>query len=174
MLILLAPLPALAQPDPSIPVYIHAEDAEMNQKTGISKYRGQVRVAQSGLQESISLQADEIIVYTSDQGLESIVATGKPVKYQEHERDRSSLTAESSRYEYSAKDRQIVLTGNAVIGREGNLLRGERIVYNLSERSAKVVGKSAGKSRSAGESGVGMTIMPSSDLVQDNLGKDGQ
>lgn len=132
-----------AQPDPDQPLYIHALDADIDEGAGVITYRGEVRLEQAGL----SLSATELTARYAGQTLTQVLARGNPVEYLESGAQGKTLRAVGNQFEYSAEQHQIVVSGRAEIEQDGNRLQGEKIVYNLTEQKARLVGPQKGRVR---------------------------
>ena len=145
-----------AQPDAEAALYITADDVMMDEAKGVSVYRGHVMLEQEG----IRLQAVNMSVYYSDDRVEKIIATGDPVRYHELRSNGRPMTALGERLEYSVMQKQIVMSGNAQVENEGNLLQGHSILYNLTDSTARVLSDSAGAR-------VKTVIEPSSELFKE-------
>jgi lipopolysaccharide export system protein LptA len=158
------PLLLRAQPNAELPVYIKADAAELDERTGVFTYKGGVRIEQVIGTETVLLQADELILHSSNNGIDSIIASGQPVNYEEQHADLSVLQAVGQRFEYSQATQQIVVTGDARIERGGNLLSGERLVYDLQDQKVTVPGLAADPAAAGGK--VKTLLLPTSELFE--------
>lgn len=145
----------LAELDPKAGLHIQAEEVEIDEAAGLSTYRGGVVIRQ----ERVRLTAAQVELRFDADGVETVVATGEPVRYQEISAEASGLTAVGKQLEYTAASQQIRLYGNARVEREGNVLSGNMIVYSLKDKTARAEGPT-GKPR------VGTTLVPDAEIFR--------
>ena len=75
--VLLLGIPVLVQAlssDRDQPIHIEADSAVLEEKKGLSTYKGNVAVRQG----SLKLHGDHMTVYSSDDNIERIILTGSP------------------------------------------------------------------------------------------------
>ncbi|RLA53956.1 MAG: lipopolysaccharide transport periplasmic protein LptA [Gammaproteobacteria bacterium] len=135
------PTPLFAQPDLDAPVYIYADNAEIDEDAGLSIYSGNVRVEQ----ENIELLADRITVNFSGELVEHVFVTGSPAQYRERDANGVYLFSTGKEIEYSAAKNHVILSGNAQISQKGDQLRGELLTYTLADKVLTASGQSAGR-----------------------------
>lgn len=138
--LLLALLPgavfALAS-DREQPIYISADQVEINQQTGVSVYRGNVEVNQG----SLAITAERVVVYRKGQELDHIEATGGPATFRQRPDDaETDIRGKAQRIEYETANTTAVLTGDAYIWRNQDEFRGERIVYDTDRSVVQAKG----------------------------------
>lgn len=150
------PLPVLAlSGDSDKPINLEADQAELNEATGVSTYTGRVVLTQG----SIELHADRLVVHAAGGELSQITATGNPVRFRQRPEGRNKdVTAEAKKLEYQGKSRMLVLIGEAKVTQGRNTFRGQRIEYDLQRESVLATGGS-GEGGKPGR--VQMTIVPS-------------
>jgi len=124
--------------DTQQPIHIEADQAEVNEREGVMTYTGHVLLRQGG----IELRADTVMVYTKDGELQRITAQGQPVRYLQKSLPKPSENPQqqgggakevkgvSQRMEYRAKDKRLLLLGNAEFWQGGNRFSGNRIQYD--------------------------------------------
>ena len=119
--------------DTQQPIHIEADQAEINERQSVMTYTGHVLLRQGG----IELRADTVVVYSNDGELQRITAQGQPVHYlQKQLKNQPQRDAEnevkgvSQRMEYRAKDKRLLLLGNAEFWQGGNRFSGNRIQYD--------------------------------------------
>ncbi|MEE9494111.1 MAG: lipopolysaccharide transport periplasmic protein LptA [Gammaproteobacteria bacterium] len=111
------------------PMMIEADQAELDDREGVSIYRGNVKVTQGSMQ----LTGDEISVYSKDDEIQRIIIVGKPATYQQQPDGKTqSVRARALNMVYIANPESITLTREAEVEQDGNILRSERIVYNTA------------------------------------------
>ena len=135
------PTPLFAQPDLDAPVYIYADNAEIDEDAGLSVYSGNVRVEQ----ENIELLADRITVNFSGELVEHVVVIGSPAQYRERDANGVYLFSSGKEIEYSATKNHVILSGNAQINQKGDQLHGELLTYTLADKVLTASGQSAGR-----------------------------
>lgn len=116
--------------DTQQPIHIEADQAEINERQGVMTYTGHVLLRQGG----IELRADTIVVYATDGELQRITAEGEPVHYLQKKQPQDNNIQEvkgvSQRMDYDAKDKRLLLLGNAEFWQGGNRFSGNRIQYD--------------------------------------------
>ena len=135
--------------DSQQPIQVEADTAEFNDKTGISIYRGKVRVTQG----SMVLKGDYVTVVAPDRKLRKITSKGKPTTFHQLTDEGESIDAESEYMEYNTTVNKIILLKKATLQQGKNSFSSERIEYNIL---TKIV--DAGDPKSGDR--VKMTIMP--------------
>ena len=130
MFSLLSPMVLASTDDTQQPIYIEADQAEINEREGVMTYTGHVLLRQGG----IELRADTVVVYAIDGELQRITAQGQPVHYlqkpPQQDIDAKEVKGVSQRMEYRAKDKRLLLLGNAEFWQGGNRFSGNRIQYD--------------------------------------------
>jgi lipopolysaccharide export system protein LptA len=146
LLLLGGPLPAAAlQDDEKQPLYLEADNAELDDQKAESVYTGNVVVKQG----SMLIQADQVTVYhDKDRRPKRIVAVGKPATYrQEVEGEKRPMEAEAQRMEYDAGQEEITLIDQAVVYQGEDTFRNDRIVYDRVHAQVKAGAAVQGKER---------------------------
>ncbi len=131
MLLMAIALQAGAQTGSDEPITLDADQAEIDNVSGISVYTGDVVLTQ-GLRE---ITGDRMTVHTRSRGreLDHVVVEGAPAVYtQRPDGDGDIVRAEAPRMEYHATgpERVILLEGGRLT-RGRNEFTGETIHYNL-------------------------------------------
>lgn len=132
ILLLLSLLPLTAwglDADRDQPINIEADQASLNDKTGVSVYEGNVKLQQG----TLIFTGNKMTVQLTDKKLDTIVLTGTPATYvQRPEGKDVDQHAEAERIEYYAIDERVILLRNARIWESGDEeFRSDRIVFNL-------------------------------------------
>lgn len=154
MLVLLtAPphLPALEE-DAEQPLYLEADNAELDDTKSLSVYTGNVLIKQG----SMEVRGDRVTVYHDPQRKpERIVAVGTPATYlQQVEGEEKEVEAEALRMEYDTAKDEIILFDKAVLFQGEDTFRNDRIVYDRGRGLVKAGAGVQGKER------VKITISP--------------
>ncbi len=138
--------PSLAlESDQQQPLYLEADDAELDEKRAISVYKGHVLIRQGTLE----IRADQVTIYhREDRHPERIVALGTPATYrQDLEGERQPLRAQAQRMEYLTAKDAIILIGQAVVYQGKDSFRNDRIVYDRAKGQVKAGEQVQGKER---------------------------
>lgn len=121
--------PALSS-DRNQPMNIEADRADIDDKSGISVYRGNVNITQG----TTRLTADELTVTTKDGDIIKSIAVGQPATYR-HRPDNKpdDVEAEALRIEYYADQQKVILLKNARVQQAGDTFRSDRIHYDIAQ-----------------------------------------
>ena len=125
--------PAAAQParDGDQPVHLSADNAELNNTTGVSVYTGNVVLTQG----SMTIRGDKMTVHTDAQHqLQKAVVIGQPATYEQlPEGKTEKVHAQAPRMEYYAGGpERVVLLDGAKLWQGKNTFTGEHIVYQVA------------------------------------------
>jgi len=133
LLLCLLPIVSYAlDSDSEQPMYFESDTAEINQKTGIGIYQGNVRIDQ-GSSHLTAVHATT----TSDENNKLIEATADgDTQQQAHywtltEADEPELHAHANRIEFYVKDNKIILIGNATVIQGEDSYHAPRIEYDI-------------------------------------------
>lgn len=119
------------------PIHVTARSVEVNEKTGVAVYTGNV-VAEQG---RLTIKADRIEIRARDNRTDFIHATGKPVKLnQRPEAGEEELQAEASQVEYRVGDRKLDMMGDVTLRRGKDLFTGHVLHYDLNAKSLSAAG----------------------------------
>lgn len=120
------------------PIQLEADRAELDQKSGISIYEGNVVITQG----SMRLAADKATVFTENGAFQRMEATGQPVKWRyKPADDKDELFGTSQRMEYDALKNSITMTKNAKVIQNKDVFTGDRIDYDLTADLVKARGE---------------------------------
>ena len=115
-----------AAQQPTGPVEVSADQATFEQDAGTGVYRGNAEL----IQGKRRLNADIIRLFTENNELVRVEATGAPVRMVEGK----ELNARADKLVYDLAQRSLVLTGNARVTHQGNTFEGAKVEYNLDSR----------------------------------------
>lgn len=133
-----------AAPPPAAPVTVEADSLELNQKTGVSLYEGNVRLQQ----DAMLLQADRLELHSDGKRLTQAIADGTPVHLEQTDPQTGEVTrAEALHIQYRFSSGQLELTGDAHLWRGGDKFSGNHLVYDAEARTVRASGNKEGKSR---------------------------
>ncbi len=125
--LLAAPAALAADKTQRDPVTIEADSAVFDERQGQSIYTGHVIITQAEMQ----IRADEVTVYTKEDALQRIVATGEPVHFRQQREGEKEIHGEARRLDYRADDEHLLLQDQAWLTQGGNRFSGQRIEYDM-------------------------------------------
>lgn len=132
---------ALALPeDRNQPVQLKANSAELDDRKGVSVYIGQVHIKQG----SMEIFSDKATIYSDDQGIKQIIATGNPVRFKQKPAvDKPWTHGRSLIMEYHADIDRVILKEEAELTQAEDRFKGDRIQLDIE--SDVVTATSKGK-----------------------------
>ncbi len=114
---------------------LRAEQGTLHEAKALLRMRGAVRVEQ--LDGNTALSADSMRMLWDESSYPKMVyAQGRPLRFTHPRAAGSILQGSGRRMEYEVAAGRIRLFGGAVLEREEDILRGERIEYLLEEASS--------------------------------------
>ncbi len=145
MLLSLAPTWTLAaSKNEDLPILIEADSADIDDRKGISIYRGNVEIRQG----TSVLTADKVTVQHPDKKAQKIIAVGKPVKYRQPQVDgKPDIRAEALQAEYHTTSEELIMIGDAVLFQGNDSFRSDRITYDRKSGMLKGGTSAQGKRR---------------------------
>ncbi len=149
--LLLIPLAAFALPeDRNQPIQLEAARGQMDQKTGVSVYEGNVVITQG----SMRLTADTVTIYVKDNNFQRMEATGNPTNLRyKPTADKPELQGASKRVEYDVAGAKVIMSGGARLTQGQDAFVGDRVEYDLKDDVVRA--------RGAGDNGrIQFTIQP--------------
>lgn len=137
VVVALAATPLLAQEtSETAPIFIESDSLLIDDKKGLSTYRGEVVFRQGG----DSLQADVVRIFAPQrQDVQKIVAEGKPARFERKADlpDESDAWGRADRIEYDVKKELVIFHGNAFFQQGDNQFSGPRIEYSSATQRVK-------------------------------------
>ena len=119
------------------PITIESDSAERNEQSGLTQYLGNVVIRQG----SVLIDADRVTIHYKDNKVSRIVSLGSPASYQQQPQAEGGMViARGAVIEYRLADDQINLKNNASLSRNGTLIKGEHITYDLKNETWKAKG----------------------------------
>ncbi len=110
------------------PMMIEADRVELDDSRGVSVYTGNVKVTQGTLR----LTGDRMVVYNKGDEIEKVLMDGNPATYQQRPDGKDhDVHAKSQHMEYYTSPERIILLEQAEVDQAGDVLRSERIVYDV-------------------------------------------
>lgn len=127
---------ALAQPS-NAPITVEADQLEIDQKSGVSIYQGNVRLQQ----QTLLLLASRLELRSEQGGVKQVYAEGSPVHLEHRDPQTGALTrAEASNMEYRLGDGVLELKGDARLWREGEEFSGTHLIYESDTQVVRAFG----------------------------------
>lgn len=109
------------------PINIESDTAELNEKTGVSTYRGRVVLTQG----TLVIHSDTLVIYTNEEDIERVVAQGNPATYQQTpDGDRPDIHAQAKTLEYRADGEELILREGAQLEQDCNTYNADIIRYD--------------------------------------------
>lgn len=135
--------------DSTKPINIKADSAEINDATGISVYRGNVKITQGSMQ----LTGEKVVLETANKRVQKIISEGNLSTYKQTTDDGKVIHAEAEKMVYNININEIVLTKNAKLTEAGNTFASDRIVF-YTDKEIVSAGSETGNDR------VNITVFP--------------
>lgn len=134
LLILTTGLAQALPDDRDQPIHISADKALRDEKQGFTIYSGNVQMEQG----SMRLEADKLTIYHATDGVDKVVAEGRPAKMQQQpELDKAVVHAHAGVIEYFRNEERVHLQQNARIEQDGAVVSGDSIDYFIEEQLVK-------------------------------------
>jgi len=135
-------LPSFAlDSDSEQPATLEANDFELDLKTGVRIYRGDVLYRQG----SIRLECDELVTYFNDDGeLDKAICTGDPGRFKQRPQDsEEDMIGKAREITLDQIEELVVLKSQADVTQGRNRLTGRLLTYDLKTEKVRVKGGSA-------------------------------
>jgi len=112
------------------PMLIEADRVELDDASGISIYRGRVKVAQG----TLILTGETMTVHNKGNAIEKVIMEGTPATYQQRPDNKDQdVHAKALRMEYYTNPEHIIMLKQAEVEQQGDVLRSERIEYDMAK-----------------------------------------
>jgi len=119
------------------PITIESDFAESNQTTGPTEYIGNVIMRQG----SVSIEAEKVTIFYKDSKVNRILSLGEPATYRHQPNiNEGIVVAHGEIIEYLLGEDKINLQKNASLARNGTLVKGDLIVYDINKGTWKANG----------------------------------
>ncbi|WP_221797568.1 lipopolysaccharide transport periplasmic protein LptA [Oceanobacter mangrovi] len=136
MALLSSSLQALPQ-DWQQEMVIQSDRAELDRKTGMVVYEGDVVLTQG----TLKIESERLVLMLDGKNLQQAIAEGAPARYEQQvSADKPVTHATAKRIDYFARDRQITFKGDAELRQESNLFSGELIRYDITRETVTASG----------------------------------
>lgn len=120
-----------------------ADNLTVDQKNGVATYTGSVEIRQG----SLIINADSIIIHTNAEGgVEKMIASGKPAKFQQQPEEMQGIvTAAAKQITYTPNNEHLLLVEDASVEQNGAVMSGPYIDYDLVKEVMKAEGSTKGE-----------------------------
>lgn len=116
------------------PVHITADSVEIDEREGVSHYRGNVQLDQG----TLSIRADRMTVHQTGREIERILIDGTPARFSQlPDGAQVAVEAQARHMTYLGSAGQLELEGEALVEQEGNTFSGNEIVYDTERSTVK-------------------------------------
>jgi len=140
-------IPSLAfalKSDKDQPIYVEADGVDLDDKKGLSTYKGNVVLTQG----SIIIKADKVTVTQIQGNKDHIEATGQPVTFQQQTEGKKGLfKGRAKKAEYTSDSETLYLTGDAVLTQGKDTFKSDKITYDRARAVVKAGASAKGKQR---------------------------
>lgn len=134
--------------DRSQPIRISSDTAELDEKQGVSVYRGRVRITQG----SMLIRGDKVTVEADDDGIRKMIAVGQPARYEHKPKaDQPLVKAQGQVIQFFSDKNQVVILKGAKLEQDDNLFQGDRINYDIKKQLVKAHSKGGTQTGSTGQ-----------------------
>ncbi len=133
--------------DSEQPATLEANDFELDLKTGVRTYRGDVVYRQG----SIRLDCDELVTYfNADGALDKAICTGDPGKFKQRPEDsEDDMIGTAREIVMDQIEQLVVMKSRADVVQGGTRLTGRLITYDLKTEKVRVKGDSKAATKKA-------------------------
>jgi lipopolysaccharide export system protein LptA len=120
--------------DKERPIHIEADEAVRDEKTGLTQYRGNVRIRQG----SLKIDAEQVTLYHINTQADKIVALGSPAHIQQQRTvDSAPMHAEGGVIEYYKEEERVHIREDAKLEQDGSTVRSDSIEYFINQELVK-------------------------------------
>lgn len=124
------------------PMLIEADRAELDDSKGISVYRGNVKVTQG----TLVLTGDTMTVYNKGDEVSEVILDGAPATYRQRPDGKpEDVRAKAMRMKYFRNPEKIILIKEAEVEQQGDILRSDRIEYDVANDQVNAGGSDSGQ-----------------------------
>ncbi|MGH1461059.1 MAG: lipopolysaccharide transport periplasmic protein LptA [Neptuniibacter sp.] len=144
--------------DENQPIYITADTASINDKTGITTYKGNVVIKQG----SLLIEAEHVDMHRGEEGVEKLIANGSPAHFRQQPEVNSPYSdAWGLNMVYMVEEERLTITRQAKVVQDKDTFSGEKIVYDLDKSIVDAFG-STGDASQDSSGRINMVIQPKS------------
>ena len=146
--------------DKDKPMTIEADSVDIDDKKGLTVYRGNVDVRQG----TLHVTGNTLVIEKVDGEVKIVTVVGKPATYKQRpDNKKQDVTAEARKLQVYPKRDMVRLERNAIVNQEGNVYKGNIIEYDNKNDIIKMkgnIGKTDTGKKKKGR--IRMTIQPDS------------
>lgn len=125
-------------------IYLEADRVEIDEKQGISKYEGNVKLTRGDM----SITADTMTAYKNSKELQRVLAVGNPVHFKRNATEtQKEIRGQAQKLEFDAIKDTVVLSDNAKLWQDQNEFSGNTIKYNIAKELVTASGGSSKQER---------------------------
>ena len=144
LLLLQTPLASALDSDKDQPIYLEANDVQIDDRTGVSVYTGNVVFDQG----TMHLTANRLEIIKKNGETDEIIADGDPVRFQQQtDADKGLAKGHAKRMIYKVKSDMVYLYDDAELTQDGDAFRNDRITYNRATKVVRAGASQKGKQR---------------------------
>lgn len=126
--VLLSPLVAALPTDRDQPIHIDADNSVLDQNAGVLTYTGNVVIDQG----SIHIEAEKAVIYSRNNEVYRLVATGGPAHFQQQpELNKPLVKARGRSLVYDVAEEKLTITEQARVEQDGSVVTGDLINYDI-------------------------------------------
>ncbi|MDA1106825.1 MAG: lipopolysaccharide transport periplasmic protein LptA [Proteobacteria bacterium] len=130
--------------DKEQPLNIDADTVEIDDKAGVSVYKGNVTATQG----TLVLDADIVTIYSPQRELDKVIAEGNPARYKQRPDNKDEdVRAKAQRMEYYADKGKLILLEGGHLWQGQDEFSGNRIEYDTRRDVVNASMSSSGKER---------------------------
>lgn len=115
---------------------IKAQHLMLNEKSGISKYKGNVLLSK----DSLIIKADTVTLYYKNKELFKALITGSPADVHHQPDNEEKVHSQANKMEFFVNEDRLVLKGNAFVDQGNRHFSGEYIEYDTRQRIITAAG----------------------------------
>lgn len=108
----------------------------LNEKKGISKYKGNVLLSK----QSLIIKADTVTLYYKNKKLTKALITGSPADVQHQPDNEEKVHSQAKKMEFFVNEDRLILKGNAFVDQGNQHFSGEYIEYDTHQRIITAAG----------------------------------
>lgn len=128
------------------PVKIDANSVTFNKSKGYAIYEGGVSIVQG----TLKIKASKIEIFTPNNAIQKIIATGSPVSFEQKMDDGKWAKGKANSLRYLVTEKKLILSGGASLSQDRDTFSSAYIQYSTKTGELK-----AGSSKKANEKATG-------------------
>ena len=115
---------------------IKAQYLLLNEKKGISQYKGNVLLTKN----TLTIKADTVTLFYKNKKLTKALITGSPADVQHQPDNEAKVHSQANKMEFYVNEDRLVLKGNAFVDQGNRHFSGENIEYDTRQRIITAAG----------------------------------